>query len=53
MLKAAEHFITRFSEGPESKAIWLFPTLDYGGDFHTDPRRSRPEPDATFQRSGL
>ena len=52
MRKAAEHFVTRFPEDPQSRAVWRFPTLDCGGDFLTDPASLRPEADAILQRSG-
>jgi hypothetical protein len=52
MLKAAEHFITRFPEEPKSKAVWRFPTLNCDGDFLTDPTCLQPEADAILQRSG-
>ena len=52
MCQAAEHFVTRFPEGPLPKAVWRFPTLDCGGDFLTDPVHLRPEVDAIFHRSG-
>lgn len=45
MRKAAEHFITRFPEDPQPKAVWRFPTLGCGGDFLTDPASLRPEAD--------
>lgn len=51
MRKAAEHFVTRFPEGPKPKAIWRFPTLDCGGDFLTDPASLWPEADAILERS--
>ncbi len=51
MRKAAEHFVTRFSEGPTPKKVWHFPTLDCGGDFLTDPATLRPEVDAILERS--
>jgi hypothetical protein len=51
MRKAAEHFVTRFPEGPQAKAVWRFPTLDCGGDFLTDPANLRPEADAILERS--
>lgn len=41
MRKAAEHFVNRFPENPEIKAVWRFPTLDCGGDFLTDPANLR------------
>lgn len=43
MRKAAEHFVTRFPEEPAPKQVWRFPTLDYGGDFLTDPPNLRPD----------
>jgi hypothetical protein len=46
MRKAAEHFIVRFPEDPEPKAVWRFPTLDCGGDFLTDPASLRTDFDA-------
>ena len=52
MRKAAEHFVTRFPEDPQPRAVWRFPTLDCGGDFLTDPANLRPEADAILQRSG-
>lgn len=52
MLKAAEHFISRFQEDPKPKVVWRFPTLDCGSDFLTDPANLRPEADAILQRSG-
>ena len=52
MRKAAEHFVTRFPEGPKPRATWRFPTLDCGGDFFADPASLRPEADAILQRSG-
>ena len=51
MRKAAEQFVTRFSEDPQPKAVWRFPTLDCGGDFLTDPAPLRPEADAILERS--
>jgi hypothetical protein len=51
MRKAAEHFITRFPEGPKPKNVWRFPTLDCGGDFLADPAILKPEADAILQRS--
>jgi hypothetical protein len=51
MRKAAEHFVTRFPEGPKEKAVWRFPTLDCGGDFLTDPANLRSEADAILERS--
>lgn len=51
MRKAAEHFVNRFPENPETKAIWRFPTLDCGGDFLTDPTNLRPEADAILERT--
>lgn len=51
MRKAAEHFVTRFPEGPKPKNVWRFPTLDCGGDFLTDPAQLRPEADAILERS--
>lgn len=51
-LKAAEHFVTRFPEAPNPKAVWRFPTLDCGGDFLTDPTNLRPEADTILLRSG-
>lgn len=51
MRKAAEHFVTRFPEGPKPKAVWRFPTLDCGGDFLTDPAQLLPETDAILKRS--
>ena len=52
MRKAAEHFVTRFPEDPNPKAVWRFPTLDCGGDFLTDPAKLRLEADAILERSG-
>lgn len=52
MRKAAEHFVTRFPEDPQPRAVWRFPTLDCGGDFLTDPASLRPEAEAILQRSG-
>ena len=52
MRKAAEHFVTRFPEDPQPRAVWRFPTLDCGGDFLTDPASLQPEADAILQRSG-
>jgi len=52
MRKAAEHFITRFPEGPKPKTMWKSPTLDCGGDLLTDPASLRPEADVIIQRSG-
>ena len=49
--KAAEHFVTRFPEGPRPRAAWRFPTLDCGGDFLTDPALLRPEAEAVLHRS--
>ena len=49
--KAAEHFITRFPDGPKPKAVWRFPTLDCGGDFLTDPAAQRPEAAAILERT--
>ncbi len=51
MRKAAEHFVTRFPEGPKSREIWRFPTLDCGGDFLTNPARLRPEADVILERA--
>jgi len=51
MRKAAEHFVTRFPEGPKPKNVWRFPTLDCGGDFLADPASLRPEADAIFERT--
>jgi hypothetical protein len=51
MRKAAEHFITRFPEGPKPRNVWRFPTLDCGGDFLADPASLRPEADAILERS--
>lgn len=51
MRKAAEHFVTRFPENPEPKAVWRFPTLDCGGDFLTDPAVLRPETNAILERT--
>lgn len=51
MRKAAEHFVTRFPEGPKPKNVWSFPTLDCGGDFLTNPASHRPEADAILERS--
>ena len=51
MRKAAEHFVARFPEEHQSKAIWRFPTLDCGGDFLADPATLRPEADAILERS--
>ena len=52
MCKAAEHFITRFSENPKLQGVWRFPTLGCRGDFLTDPASLRPETDAIIQRTG-
>ena len=43
MRKAAEHFVIRFPEDQNPKAVWRFPTLDRGGDFLADPASLRPE----------
>lgn len=51
MRKAAEHFVTRFPEGPTPKKVWLFSALDCGGDFLTDPATLRPEANALLERS--
>lgn len=51
MRKAAEHFVTRFPEGPAPKKAWRFPMLDCGGDFVTDPARMRPEAEAILERT--
>ena len=51
MRKAAEHFVTRFPEGPTPKKVWRFPTLDCGGDFLSDPAALRPEADAILERN--
>jgi hypothetical protein len=51
MRKAAEHFITRFPEGPKPRNVWCFPTLDCGGDFLADPATLRPEADAILERN--
>ncbi len=51
MRKAAEHFVTRFPEGPKPKVVWRFPELDCGGDFLTDPASLRSEADAILERS--
>ena len=51
MRKAAEHFITRFPEGPKRRAVWQFPTLDCGGDFLSDPAKQRPEVEVILRRS--
>lgn len=51
MRKAAEHFVTRFPDGPKPKAVWRFPTLDCGGDFLVDPAHLRSEADAILDRS--
>jgi hypothetical protein len=51
MRKAAEHFANRFPEPPGTRTEWIFPTLDCGGDFLTDPASQRPEADAMFRRS--
>lgn len=51
MRKAAEHFVTRFPEGPVIRKAWRFPTLDCGGDFLSDPATLRPEADAILERS--
>lgn len=50
MRKAAEHFVTRFPEGPVAKDVWRFPTLDCGGDFLTDPAKLRPEAGVILER---
>lgn len=52
MRKAAEHFVTRFPEGPKPVAAWRFPTLDCGGDFLADPATLHAETDAILERSG-
>lgn len=51
MRKAAEHFVTRFPEGPKPKTVWRFPTLDCGGDYLTDPASLHPEANAILKRS--
>jgi len=51
MRKAAEHFVTRFPEGPKPKGVWRFPELHCGGDFLTDPASLRPGADAIAERS--
>ena len=51
MRKAAEHFVTRFPEGPKPKNVWQFPTLDCGGDFLVDPAQLRPEAEAILERN--
>ena len=51
MRKAAEHFVSRFTDPTPNRAEWSFPILDCGGDFLTDPARLRPEADAILQRS--
>lgn len=51
MRKAAEHFVNRFPEDPQPKAVWRFPTLDCGGDFITDPASLHPEADAILDRT--
>ena len=43
---------TRFQGSPKPNSVWRFPTLDCGGDFHTDPAHVCPEADAILQRSG-
>lgn len=50
MRKAAEHFVTRFPEGPQPKKAWHFPTFDCGGEFRVDPAKVRPEVDAILER---
>jgi hypothetical protein len=52
MRKAAEHFVSRFPEPEKPGSTWSFPTLDFGGDFLTDPANLRPEVEAIHQRSG-
>ncbi len=51
MRKAAEHFVTRFPEGPKPCSAWKFPTLDCGGDFLADPASLRPEVEAIQERN--
>jgi hypothetical protein len=51
MRRAAEHFVTRFPEGPEPKEGWKFPTLDCGGDFLADPATVSSEAEAMTERS--
>lgn len=51
MRKAAEHFVSRFPEGPRQAAVWRFPVLDCGGDFLIDPANLHPEADAIGERN--
>lgn len=51
MRKAAEHFVNRFPDEPTPRNRWVFPTLDCGGDFLTDPALSHPEADAVETRN--
>jgi len=52
MRKAAEHFVTRFSQTAPQAKPWSFPTLDCGGDFLSD-LGTRPETDVILKRSRL
>lgn len=52
MRKEVEHFVSRFPEPEKPRGAWLFPTLDCGCDFLTDPAKVAPEAEAILERSG-